>query len=89
MTKLIEKTTTIPTNTHQVFSTADDNQTAVTIHVLQGERGHGRKCANHATRIADSSFIWRLLRYATAYSTGVNPLMRLTRFCSLVRQTAL
>jgi molecular chaperone DnaK len=38
MTKLIEKNTTIPTNASQVFSTADDNQTAVTIHVLQGER---------------------------------------------------
>ena len=38
MTKLIEKNTTIPTNAAQVFSTADDNQTAVTIHVLQGER---------------------------------------------------
>jgi molecular chaperone DnaK len=38
MTKLIEKNTTIPTNTSQVFSTADDNQTAVTVHVLQGER---------------------------------------------------
>ncbi len=38
MTKLIEKNTTIPTNAEQVFSTADDNQTAVTIHVLQGER---------------------------------------------------
>ena len=38
MTKLIEKNTTIPTNAHQVFSTAEDNQTAVTIHVLQGER---------------------------------------------------
>ncbi len=38
MTKLIEKNTTIPANAHQVFSTADDNQTAVTIHVLQGER---------------------------------------------------
>jgi molecular chaperone DnaK len=38
MTKLIEKNTTIPTKQAQVFSTADDNQTAVTIHVLQGER---------------------------------------------------
>ena len=38
MTNLIEKNTTIPTNKEQVFSTAEDNQTAVTIHVLQGER---------------------------------------------------
>ena len=38
MTKLIEKNTTIPTKAQQVFSTADDNQNAVTIHVLQGER---------------------------------------------------
>ncbi|MCB1790072.1 MAG: Hsp70 family protein, partial [Gammaproteobacteria bacterium] len=38
MTKLIEKNTTIPTSASQVFSTADDNQTAVTVHVLQGER---------------------------------------------------
>jgi molecular chaperone DnaK len=38
MTKLIEKNTTIPTSANQVFSTADDNQTAVTVHVLQGER---------------------------------------------------
>ena len=37
-TKLIEKNTTIPTKAQQVFSTADDNQTAVTVHVLQGER---------------------------------------------------
>jgi molecular chaperone DnaK len=37
-TKLITKNTTIPTKAQQVFSTADDNQTAVTIHVLQGER---------------------------------------------------
>ena len=42
MTKLIEKNTTIPGNAHQVFSTADDNQTAVTIHVLQGERERAR-----------------------------------------------
>ena len=38
MTKLIEKNTTIPTKATQVFSTADDNQSAVTVHVLQGER---------------------------------------------------
>jgi len=38
MTKLITKNTTVPTKATQVFSTADDNQTAVTIHVLQGER---------------------------------------------------
>ncbi|MDH3370937.1 MAG: molecular chaperone DnaK, partial [Gammaproteobacteria bacterium] len=38
MTKLIQKNTTIPTKASQVFSTADDNQTAVTVHVLQGER---------------------------------------------------
>jgi len=38
MTKLIEKNTTIPTKAQQVFSTADDNQHAVTVHVLQGER---------------------------------------------------
>jgi molecular chaperone DnaK len=38
MTKLIEKNTTIPTKVTQIFSTAEDNQTAVTIHVLQGER---------------------------------------------------
>lgn len=38
MTNLIDKNTTIPTKASQVFSTAEDNQTAVTVHVLQGER---------------------------------------------------
>jgi molecular chaperone DnaK len=42
MTKLIEKNTTIPTKQNQVFSTAEDSQTAVTIHVLQGEREMAR-----------------------------------------------
>ena len=41
-TKLIEKNTTIPTKASQTFSTADDNQTAVTVHVLQGERDQAR-----------------------------------------------
>ncbi len=49
MTKLIDKNTTIPTKANQVFSTADDNQTAVTIHVLQGER----------TRSADNKSLGR------------------------------
>ena len=38
MTKLIDKNTTIPTKANQTFSTADDNQSAVTVHVVQGER---------------------------------------------------
>ncbi|WP_026971016.1 molecular chaperone DnaK [Aliagarivorans marinus] len=38
MTRVVEKNTTIPTKSSQVFSTADDNQSAVTVHVLQGER---------------------------------------------------
>ena len=42
MTKLIEKNTTIPTRASQVFSTAEDNQSAVTVHVLQGEREQAR-----------------------------------------------
>ncbi|AVP97027.1 molecular chaperone DnaK [Ahniella affigens] len=41
-TRLIEKNTTIPTKASQVFSTADDNQQAVTVHVLQGERDQAR-----------------------------------------------
>jgi molecular chaperone DnaK len=42
LTKLIQKNTTIPTKASQVFSTAEDNQTAVTVHVLQGEREMAR-----------------------------------------------
>jgi molecular chaperone DnaK len=42
MTKIIEKNTTIPTKASQTFSTAEDNQTAVTVHVLQGEREQAR-----------------------------------------------
>ncbi|MGA9340701.1 MAG: molecular chaperone DnaK [Rhodanobacteraceae bacterium] len=41
-TKLIEKNTTIPTKASQIFSTAEDNQSAVTVHVLQGEREQAR-----------------------------------------------
>ncbi|HWT14455.1 MAG TPA: molecular chaperone DnaK [Patescibacteria group bacterium] len=41
-TKLIEKNTTVPTKASQIFSTAEDNQTAVTVHVLQGERKEAR-----------------------------------------------
>ena len=60
MTKLIQKNTTIPTKAQQVFSTADDNQTAVTIHVLQGEREMAR-----ATRAWVSS-TWRASRLRRA-----------------------
>lgn len=42
-TKLIERNTTIPTTAKQVFSTAEDNQTSVDIHVLQGERPLARE----------------------------------------------
>mgnify|MGYP001221561308 CR=1 FL=1 len=47
MTKLVEKNTTIPTERKQVFSTADDNQTAVTVRVFQGER---EMCADNRLR---------------------------------------
>jgi molecular chaperone DnaK len=50
MTKLIEKNTTIPTSKKQVFSTAADNQTAVTIHVLQGEREFAKDNRRSAVR---------------------------------------
>ena len=42
MTRLIERNTTIPTKKSEVFSTAADSQTSVEVHVLQGERPHGR-----------------------------------------------
>src|SRR3546814_14704052 len=41
-TKIIEKNTTVPTKASQTFSTAEDNQSAVTVHVLQGERDQAR-----------------------------------------------
>ena len=56
MTKLIEKNTTIPTKATQIFSTADDNQTAVTIHVLQGERDRA------ATTSRSVGSTWRTFR---------------------------
>jgi molecular chaperone DnaK len=62
MTKLIEKNTTIPTKANQVFSTAEDNQTAVTIHVLQGER----------SRAADNKSLGRF------DLTGISPAPRQT-----------
>jgi molecular chaperone DnaK len=62
MTKLIDKNTTIPTKANQVFSTAEDNQTAVTIHVLQGER----------SRSADNKSLGRF------DLTGISPAPRQT-----------
>ena len=62
MTKLIDKNTTIPTKANQVFSTAEDNQTAVTIHVLQGER----------SRAGDNKSLGRF------DLTGINPAPRQT-----------
>lgn len=55
MTKLIDKNTTIPTNASQVFSTAADNQPAVTIHILQGERPQASQ--NHSLGQFDLSDI--------------------------------
>ena len=55
MTKLIEKNTTIPTKAQQIFSTAEDSQTAVTVHVLQGERD--RAAANKSLGRFDLSDI--------------------------------
>jgi molecular chaperone DnaK (HSP70) len=50
-TPLIEKNTTIPTQKSQVFSTAEDNQTAVTVHVIQGERHRLLKISRLASLI--------------------------------------
>jgi len=55
MTKLIEKNTTIPTKAANTFSTADDNQTAVTIHVLQGERDRSGDNKSLASSISPTS----------------------------------
>lgn len=55
MTKLIEKNTSIPTKISQVFSTAADGQTAVTIHVLQGERD----MASHNKSLGRFDRSWR------------------------------
>ena len=77
MSVLIEKNTTIPTKKTQVFSTADDNQTAVTIHVLQGERkqaGQNKSLGRFDCRIFLQRRVvclrlkWLLTLMPTAYS---------------------
>ena len=81
MTPLIDRNTTIPTSKTQIFSTAADNQTSVEIHVLQGERPHGRRQQNsrslysgrHSSRSPRrasnrSHFRYRRFRHLKSYS---------------------
>ena len=82
MTKLIEKNTTIPTKAQQVFSTADDNQTAVTVHVCRasarwpgqqvaGQVRFGRHSAGPARRAADRGDLrYRCQRHSACVRQG-------------------